>query len=41
VYREQGGKTLKSGMPHSREVDALDDIERATGVRPVYTPYDR
>ena len=41
VYREQVGKTLKSGMPHPREVDALDDIERVKGVRPVYTPYDR
>jgi hypothetical protein len=41
VYRENVGKTKADGSPVTRETDALDDIEQATGQRPGYTPYDR
>ena len=41
VYRENVGKTKSDGTPVSREVDALNDIEDATGQRPVFTPYDQ
>jgi hypothetical protein len=29
-----------NGTPVSREVRALDDIEKATGVRPFFEPYN-
>ena len=41
LYRENVGRSTQSGAPVSRERKALDDIERATGQRPGYTPYDR
>ncbi|WP_152541374.1 RHS repeat-associated core domain-containing protein [Kallotenue papyrolyticum] len=41
VHRENVGKTYKDGRPVKRETDALNDIERATGKRPKFTPYDR
>ena len=40
-YREQVGRTMKDGSPVPREKKALDDIEKATGQRPGFTPYDR
>ena len=39
-YRENVGRTKKDGTPIKREVDALDDLENATGSRPNFTPYD-
>lgn len=39
--RENVGRTRADGTPVTREVDALDDIEGATGVRPEFTPYDK
>lgn len=39
MYYEQVGKKTK-GNPVPREVEAMDDIEQATGVRPVFTPYN-
>lgn len=39
--RYQVGKTTAKGEPVLREVEAMDDIERATGERPGYVPYDR
>jgi RHS repeat-associated protein len=41
THRENVGRTTKAGEPVARERRALDDIERATGKRPDYTPYDR
>ena len=41
IYHENVGKSTISGAPISRERYALDDIEKATGVRPAYTAYDR
>lgn len=41
IYRENVGRTRTSGEPATREVGALDDLDRATGERPAYTPYDR
>ena len=41
TYYEQVGKSPQCGMPIKREWDGLDDIERGTGVRSAYTPYDR
>jgi hypothetical protein len=41
IHRENVGRTTRSGQPTSREVKALDDIERALGERPTFTPYDR
>lgn len=41
LYRENVGRTYANGDPIKREIDALNDIERATGVRPKFTPYDR
>jgi len=38
---ENIGRTTGAGNPVAREVRALDDIERATGTRPAFTPYDR
>ena len=40
-YHEQVGKTKADGTPVPREVDAMDDVQKATGQRPGYTPYDR
>ena len=40
-YRENVGKTLKDGSTIPRERKALDDMEKATGTRPDFTPYDR
>ena len=39
-YRENVGRIYSNGQPIRREVEALDDLERATGQRPGYTPYD-
>ncbi len=36
----QVGKQNKNGTPVKRERDALDDIEKATGQRPDYHPYN-
>ncbi len=36
----QVGKQNKNGTPVSREQKALNDIEKATGVRPTYVPYN-
>jgi hypothetical protein len=41
LYRENVGQTMSTGKPVPREVKALDDLERALGERPGYTPYDR
>jgi RHS repeat-associated protein len=41
LYFENVGRSKRDGSPIAREVKALDDIELATGIRPVYTPYDR
>jgi hypothetical protein len=41
IHRENVGRTNASGEPVRREREALDDIEQATGTRPVFTPYDR
>lgn len=42
VYRENVGKSLRDNTtPISRERKALDDLEKATGTRPGYTPYDK
>jgi hypothetical protein len=38
-YRENVGRTYANGQPIRREVEALDDLERATGHRPKFTPY--
>ena len=40
-YREQVGRTMRDGSPVPREQKALDDIQRQTGHRPGFTPYDR
>jgi hypothetical protein len=39
-YREQVGKQDSKGEPVTREKQALDDIEGATGERPGFTPYN-
>ncbi len=36
----QIGKENKNGTPVSRETKALDDVEKATGVRPTFVPYN-
>jgi len=36
----QIGKTNKNGTPIKREVEAMDDIETATGKRPIFKPYN-
>lgn len=38
---ENVGRANQSGTPVARERRALEDIERATGIRPVFTPYGR
>jgi len=40
LYRENVGRTRASGEPVTREVDALDDLERQLGERPGFTPYE-
>ncbi|MGN6293479.1 MAG: DUF6443 domain-containing protein [Chitinophagaceae bacterium] len=40
VRQVQVGKQNKNGTPVSREVKALDDIEKATGKRPEFWPYN-
>ncbi len=39
-YHENVGKANKDGKPISREQKALEDIERATGTKPGFTPLD-
>jgi hypothetical protein len=39
IYREQIGLEDAQGRPITREGEALDDIEGATGKRPQFTPY--
>ena len=41
LYRENVGKSTRTGEPIKRERKALDDLEGATGERPGYTAYDR
>jgi hypothetical protein len=36
----QVGKQNKNGTPVKRERDAMDDIEKATGQRPTFVPYN-
>lgn len=40
-YHENVGRSTVGGDPTARERRALDDIRRATGTEPGYTPYDR
>ena len=40
VEMHQIGRQTKAGNPVAREVRALDDIQGATGVRPIFHPYD-
>jgi hypothetical protein len=40
VEMHQVGRQTKGGLPVARERRALDDIERATGTRPQYDPYN-
>ncbi len=40
VYHENVGKQTKSGEPVSRERKALQDIDRATGKKTGFTPYN-
>ena len=40
-YYENIGRATGVGNPVAREIRALDNIERATGTRPVFTPYNR
>ena len=41
VQRENVGRSTQTGQPVARERRALDDIEKATGQRPAFTPYDK
>ncbi|TKC98507.1 hypothetical protein [Polyangium fumosum] len=41
VERHQVGKQTKDGQPVARERQALDDVERATGERPTFHPYNK
>jgi len=36
----QVGRTNQDGSPVAREVQAMDDIEAETGIRPIFAPYD-
>ena len=36
----QVGRQNKNGTPVARERRALDDIEKATGQRPIFIPYN-
>ena len=40
-HRENVSRTKADGQPIKREVEALDDLEKATKTRPTFTPYDR
>ncbi len=40
VEMHQIGRQTKAGQPVAREIEALDDIERATGIRPIFHPYN-
>ncbi|MEZ4315289.1 MAG: hypothetical protein R3F14_45315, partial [Polyangiaceae bacterium] len=40
VEMHQIGRQTKGGQPVAREVQAMDDIENATGVRPTFHPYN-
>lgn len=40
-YYENIGRSTRDGRPVARERRAIDDINRATGTRTGYTPYDR
>ncbi len=40
VKQVQVGKQNKNGTPVSRERKAMDDIEKATGTRPEFVPYN-
>jgi len=40
LYYENVGRGNLNGTPIAREVRALDDLERALGIRPVFTPYN-
>ena len=40
VEEVQVGKQNKNGTPVSRERKALDDVEKATGKRPTFIPYN-
>lgn len=41
IHRENVGRTRVDGQPVKREVEALDDLQEATGTRPSFTPYDK
>jgi RHS repeat-associated protein len=41
IHHENVGRSRRDKSPIARERQALDDIEAATGRRPVFTPYDR
>jgi hypothetical protein len=41
LYYENIGRSTIAGDPIARERRALEDISRATGTQPGYTPYDR
>jgi hypothetical protein len=41
VEMHQVGKQTKKGEPVSREKQAMDDIEDATGMRPKFDPYNK
>jgi hypothetical protein len=41
LYYENVGRSTTVGNPVAREGRALEDIRRATGTEPGYTPYDR
>jgi hypothetical protein len=40
MQQVQVGKQNKNGTPVSRERKALDDVEKATGIRPIFVPYN-
>ncbi len=40
VEQVQVGKQNQNGTPVAREVKALNDIEKATGTRPKFVPYN-
>lgn len=41
VKQIQVGKQNKGGTPVSREVKAIKDIEKATGTKPDFKPYNK
>jgi hypothetical protein len=41
IYYENVGRATKSGLPVAREVRAIQNIEKTTGVPVQYTPYNR